>query len=96
MKLSEIPLAVVKDYCGISDGDSDNILEKAVMPSAKAFIRGYTGLSDDEIDKHEDITTAFLVLVYDMYTQRDYILSYQKQVNPCVETILNMYAKYFI
>lgn len=92
MKISEITPEIVKDYCGISDSDSDEIIKKVLMPSAEKFITGYTGLSAEEINAHEDLSTAFLVLVNDWYTQRDYTLSFQKQVNPCVKTILNLYS----
>ena len=91
MKISEITPEIVKDYCGISDNDSDKIVN-VLMSSAKAYIMGYTGLSAKEVDLHEDLTTAFMVLVNDMYTQRDFTLSFQKQVNPAVSTILGLYA----
>lgn len=92
MKISEITPEMVKDYCGISDNDSDEIIKNVLMPSAKSYIVGYTGLSEEEIDEHEDISHAFMVLVNDMYTQRDYTLSFQKQVNPAVSTILGLYS----
>lgn len=92
MKISEITLKTVKDYCGISDDDSDELIKNVLMPSAKAYIMGYTGLSEEQINRHEDLATAFLVLVNDMYTQRDYTLSFQKQINPAVSTILGLYS----
>jgi hypothetical protein len=92
MKISELTSEIVKDYTGISDDDSDDIITSLLMPAAKAYIKGYTGLGDAQIDEHEDLTTAFCVLVYDMYTQRDYTLSLHKQVSPTVKTILSMYA----
>lgn len=92
MKVNEITPEIVKDYCGISDDDSDDLIKNILMPSAKAYIIGYTGLSAEEIDCHEDLATAFLVLVNDMYTQRDYTLSFQKQINPAVKTILGLYS----
>ena len=92
MKISELTPDIIRDYCGISDDDSDAIIIKVLVPAAKSFIMGYTGLSETEIDRHEDITTAFIVLINDMYTQRDYTLNLHKQVNPCVKTILSMYA----
>ncbi|MCM1508294.1 MAG: head-tail connector protein [Ruminococcus flavefaciens] len=92
MKISEITPEIVKDYCGISDSDSDDLIKKVLMPSAKAYIIGYTGLTAEEINAHEDLSTAFLVLVNDMYTQRDYTLSFQKQINPAVSTILGLYS----
>lgn len=92
MKISEITVKTVKDYCGISDDDSDELIKNVLMPSAKSYIIGYTGLPEDEIDRHEDLSTAFMVLVNDMYTQRDYTLNISRQVNPCVKTILSLYS----
>ena len=91
MKVSELTTAIIKDFCGISDNDSDDIIN-ALIPSAKAYIRGYTSLTDEQLDEHEDITYACMVLVNDMFTQRDYTLSLHKQVSPTVKTILNMHA----
>lgn len=96
MKASELTLEIIKDYCGICDNDSDEIIEKVLLPSAKSFVKGYTGLTESEIDKYDDISIACMVLVNDMYTQRDYTLNLQKQVNPCVRTILGMYAKNYL
>lgn len=91
MKVSELTPVTIKDFCGISDTDSDNIIT-ALISSAKAYIRDYTGLTDEQIDKHEDITYACMVLVNDMFTQRDYTLSSHKQAAPTVKSILSMHA----
>lgn len=93
MKVNELTIKDVKDYCGISDNDSDDLIEKVLLPFAKSFVKGYTGLSDDEINQYDDISIACMVLINEMYTQRDYTLSLHKQVNPCVKTILGMYSK---
>ena len=92
MKISELTAAMVKDYTGISDDDSDDIVGTLLMPAAKAYIKGYTGLNDEEIDEHDDLATALCVLVNDMFTQREYTISSHKQINPTVKTILSMYA----
>lgn len=92
MKISEITPEIVKDYCGISDNDSDELIKNVLMPAAKKFIIGYTGLSETEINQYDDLATAFMVLVNDMYTQRDYTLNINRQVNPCVKTILSLYS----
>jgi len=91
MKISGLTPAIVKDYCGISDSDSDDIIT-ALISAAKAYIKGYTGLDDNQCDEHEDLTIACMVLVNDMFTQRDYTLSLHRQVAPTVKTILSMYA----
>lgn len=95
MKVSEVNLPVLKDYCGISDDDSDEILV-ALMVAANSFIQSHTGLSAEEIDEHEDITYAYMVLVNDMYTSREYDKLSSKmspQPNRTVETILSMHTK---
>lgn len=92
MKISELTSEMVKDYTGISDDDSDDIVGSLLMPAAKAYIIGYTGLTEEQIDEHEDLAMAFCVLVNDMFTQRDYTLSLHKQVAPAVKNILSMYA----
>lgn len=92
MKISELTSEMVKDYTGISDDDSDDIVGSLLMPAAKAYIIGYTGLTEEQIDEHEDLAMAFCVLVNDMFTQRDYTLSLHKQVAPTVKNILSMYA----
>lgn len=92
MKMSELTPQIVKDYCGISDDDSDAIIEKALIPAAQKFIIGYTGLTAEQCDTHEDIAIACMVLVNDMFSQRDYTISMHRQVSPTVKTILGMYA----
>ena len=92
MKISELTPQTVKDYCGISDDDSDDIIENVLLPAAREYIKGYTGLTSEQCDEHEDLSIACMVLVNDMYSQRDYTLNIHKQVSPTVKTILGMYA----
>ena len=42
MKISEITIDSVKEYCGISSNDSNEILT-ACLASAKAYAVGFTG-----------------------------------------------------
>lgn len=92
MKISELTAAMVKDFTGISDDDSDNIVENLLMPAAKAYIKGYTGLTEEQLDEHDDLATAYCVLVNDMFTNRDYTISSHRQLSPTVKTILSLYA----
>lgn len=92
MKISVITAAIIKDYCGISDSDSDTLIANVLMPTAKEYIKSYTGLTEAELDDHEDLTAAYCVLINDMYSQRDYTLSIHRQVSPTVKNILSMYA----
>lgn len=90
MKVSEVNLQTIKDSIGISDNDSNRQLE-IYKAAAFSYIQGYTGLAPEEIDKHEDITIAFLCLIGDMYFNREATVQNDKQ-NPTVKQILAMYA----
>ncbi|MBR4627781.1 MAG: phage gp6-like head-tail connector protein [Ruminococcus sp.] len=92
MKISELTAAMVKDFTGISDEDSDDIVGTLLMPAAKAYIVGYTGLTEEQLDDHDDLAAAFCVLVNDMFTNRDYTISSHRQLSPTVKNILSMYA----
>jgi len=89
VKVSDIRSDVVKDFCGISDEESDGILA-VVMPAARAFIRTYTGLTDAEIDEKEELGTAYMALVNDMISSREYSSPSVKNINPCVKLLLDM------
>lgn len=66
------------------------------MTSAKAFIKGYTNLSDDEIEVHEDLTFAYLSLICDMFHNRNASVDKVMSENMTVKTILSMHAKNYI
>lgn len=86
--VSDIRIDVIKDFCGISDNESDGILA-AVMPAAKAFIARYTGLTIEEIDAKEEMSYAYMALCNDMYTNRNYQEYQAKSLNQCVKAILD-------
>lgn len=90
MKVSEVTLQDVKDSTGYSSNRSDALFN-IYMDSALAFIVGYTGLTPEEIDTHEDITTAYMCLVGDMFANR-YTTVENDKLNPTVKQILSLYA----
>lgn len=91
MKLSETGLAEIKDYCGVTDTDSDNILN-GLRAAAVSFILNQTGLSEAEAENYDDLSVALLVLVYDMYLNRSYSVD-KSAVNPIVSCILSEHAR---
>lgn len=70
MKISEITASVVAEYLRLED-ENDNMLEP-IMTAAKAYIKDETALTEEELDDHEDLAHAFLVLCQDMYDNRSY------------------------
>ena len=94
MKVSEITFS---DICRqIREEEADvteesrkhlSILQKAAVD----YVKGYTGLDEAAIDTHEDITIAVLVLISDMYDNRQMTVD-KNNVNRVVDTILGMYC----
>lgn len=70
MKLSNLSIEEMKTYCKAED-EEDSIFQ-IILDACKAYIRGQTGLTDEEMDKYEDLTIAALILGSDMYDNRTY------------------------
>lgn len=90
MKLSQISLDDIKDYCGVTDTDSDNLLT-SMLEGAVSYIFNQTGLTPEQAEKYEDLSVAVMVLVYDMFYNRS-VLNGEK-VNPIAENILNQHSR---
>lgn len=88
MKISDITVEYARDYCGVSD-ESEDARIRMCMDAAKAFILGYTGVED--ADAHEDLSVAYLVLINEFYSNRDYTVGTAAR-NPAVRQILSMHS----
>lgn len=90
VKVSEITEKDVLEYIRKDEG---RVLEvEPLLSAALAFIRSYTGLTDEEIDEHEDFYIVVLILCQDMYDNR--VLYVEKNnLNKVVDTILGMHRK---
>lgn len=90
MKISEVNVEFARDYCGVSD-ESENSRIQMCMDAAKAFIAGYTGLTIEQLDEHEDLVPAYLTLINEMHTNRDYSVE-QAAENKFVKQVLAMHS----
>ena len=94
MKVSGITVKNLVEYLKI---DYSSLLEEEIteiavfLQTAISFIQSHTGLTLEEIDKHEDFVIAVYVLVQDMYDNRSYYVD-KNNLNKVVETILEMHA----
>ena len=89
MKVKEIETENIAQYLRIDEYDESQIT--AILDSAKAFIRSYTGLTDDEINAHDDFYIVVMVLCQDMYDNRCMYVD-KSNLNKVVETILGMHC----
>ena len=64
MKVSEITIANLADYCRIAEpSEADNAFLSQALEASKAYIRSYTGLNNDSIDEHEDFVIVAYILI---------------------------------
>jgi uncharacterized phage protein (predicted DNA packaging) len=90
MKVSEVTEQHIKNYARIDYNDDDTLIE-AILTASKSYIATYTGLSDEELDTHEDITIALKVLCVEMLENRQYTVQNDK-VNKVVTSILDIHS----
>lgn len=90
--VSEITIEQIADYIRLTEtSDEDKTFLTEILKIAKAFIKSYTGLSEEEIDKHEDFVIVVYVLCQDMYDNRILYVD-RSNLNKVVETILGMHC----
>lgn len=94
MKVSEVTLQYLVDYARIDDPTEVEIRElKEMKKQAVAQIQSYTGLTEEELDQHEDITQALVLLIMDAFDNRNlYIEGKASNINKAVESILSMHS----
>ena len=92
MKVSEISVDEVKRALRLDLADPfiDRELEPR-MTAAREYIKSYTGLTEEQIDTHEDMYHAFMILVQDMYDNRAMYVE-RNNVNKTVGIILGMHS----
>lgn len=69
MMISELTITDLKQFANVYH-DLDDSLFTAILAGAKQFIATYTGKSVDDLDQHEDLTIALLILSNEMYDNR--------------------------
>ena len=91
MKISEITVNNVVEYLRLEDGEYNEAEIENLLNVAKQFVKSYTGLTEEEIDKHEDFYIVVMILCQDMYDNRSYYVD-KNNLNKVVETILGMHS----
>ena len=84
MVISEITAQNVADFLRLDEADP---LLTPMMDAAKKFIIDYTGLTEANLDEHEDFYIAFMVLIQDMYDNRAMYVD-KSNINRVVDSIL--------
>lgn len=90
MKISELTIEHLKNYANVYHAE-DDLLFGNILIACKSYIKGYTGLSDDTLDTHEDLTVALMVLANELYDNRAYNIESSK-ANLVIQSILDMHS----
>ena len=90
MKVSEITDEVVAEY--VRADDPEEMAIGLARKAAVEYVRSYTGLTDEEMDQHEDLAIAVLIVASDLYDNRSATVK-EGNVNKTMECILGMHSK---
>lgn len=98
MKVSELTTEYIAGYLKIDEPEEEETKDiENFKTAAVSYVKSFTGLSAEEIDTHEDITIAVLVLISDMFDNRSLYLDYKTNVmNKTVEGILAMHSTNYL
>lgn len=96
MKVSELTRKKVASFCRIDDDAADiELIDSLFLPAAKAYIKSNSNLTDDDMDKYEDIPIAVCALCSHMYDNRSVEVTSDK-VNEIVMNIIGKYDRNLI
>ena len=90
MKPSKINAQTVLGFLRLA-GEPDDVSPDTLLAAAKSYIMSYTGLDEAEMDLHEEISIAILVLCSDLYDNRQTAVESDK-VNRTVRSILDLHS----
>ena len=95
MTISGLTNESICKYLRVNADDLDTIVLEAAKEAAEQMIASRTGLTQEQMDEHEDLTIAYLVLIQDMYDNRSYMQDSQHTggANKVVESILGMHER---
>jgi len=91
-KVSEITYQDVANYIRLSEvsQQDQNTLTNLINISI-AYIMGFTGLTQEQLDEHQDLIIVVLVLCQDMWDNRTLYVD-NSNLNNVVDSILHMHS----
>lgn len=91
-KVSEITTKDIADFIRLGEVDNaDEIQLQTFLTASQGYIRSYTGLDDEGIDKLPEMVVVVYVLCQDMYDNRTMYVD-SNNPNKVVQTILDMHT----
>ena len=98
MIVSEITVEDVALYLRLNYDEmtEEEIAElSAILASAKAFVKSYTGLTDEKLDEHADLSMVVMGKCQMQYDNRGDLVDNDK-INPFFKGVLDLYSVNFL
>lgn len=95
-KVSEIKVQDLISYLRLTDIDKteENYLN-TIIYSSISYVKNYTGLTDEELDKYSDIVAVIFIICQDLYDNRSLYVE-KNNINKVVESILSLHSCNFL
>lgn len=91
-KVSDITVDSVADYLRLDEvTDSEKNTLTMLISIATSYIKSYTGLDDEGVDKYSEFVIVVLILCQDMWDNRTMYVD-SKDLNNTVQSILAMHS----
>lgn len=91
-KVSDITAESVAEYLRLDEVTNSEINTLAMLISiATSYIKSYTGLDDEGVDKYPEFVIVVLILCQDMWDNRTMYVD-SKDLNNTVQSILAMHS----
>ena len=91
-KVSDITAGRVAEYLRLDEVTDSEINTLAMLISiATSYIKSYTGLDDEGVDKYPEFVIVVLILCQDMWDNRTMYVD-SKDLNNTVQSILAMHS----
>nr|DAD90868.1 MAG TPA: head tail connector [Siphoviridae sp. ctfW121] len=91
-KVSDITADSVSEYLRLDEVSEEEKNTLTMLISvATSFIKSYTGLDDDGVDKYHEFVIVVLILCQDMWDNRTMYVD-SKDLNNTVQSILAMHS----
>lgn len=95
MNISEVTIENLIDYCNAYDDEQTKREMTIILSGVKAYIKSYTGLTNEEMDEIEDLTLVLLAICADMFDNREFTVE-SNAVNSLYKSILDMHSMNYL
>lgn len=95
MKMSDIPLDVVKNHMNVYFDEDDYLIEYIIMPGAISHVLSHCKRTEENLEKYPDVNLAYLNLCAYLYDNRSVEVS-STEINYILNQTLGMHSNWVV